>query len=700
MSDFERKSAFVKKLEDLQTLLKKHHKASPKFAALIPKIEDAITTTNDQLLVIAEGKEDVSEKIGKVEHEFGDSSFKGYLDGDNQSVGVIHEHENEEKGTSITTDLSTRGIVLGASKELASVEVDFLDIKAGFLRFEGNTEASATLTIGQTLLKDKVGVEASFDLEGSLSLEAYISFFDILEFGGNATIELNGSMGASIFIEKEKVTVKDTTFNITAKFSLFLRPSDTVVEVIEAVSEILEIEGKKKHDFDKDEMGWKIPLAEVPIVDFVVPGFEFEFDAPKTKISPSFDFKSVIEKEKDNLDGFAGTIVDIVEAINDIYEFLDDVWSDIESFFDELGDRFEEAAEELIMTMYPELEGEIKAKRRQEAINTIKSQQIAIIIGGAIEKMKKQPHHVREIYKRETEGEKNWYIFMNVWPDVAADPFVVQSLKALGNDDIQTLEKNSRITEATFSIEQYDFSGPMLEDMHIMGDPIDIAVDVRKDESWVQDVKDMFLKDSALDVKLNAQVKATLLCGTQEVAKKTIAVAELIEDDTPMSNVYNLTIPTPTADKGFTDSTEQDWFIQIKLDFVGNIMDIEENYPIRVTYQQAEDHSYELQQSIMYPEVQGLSIKGKKSGKYFEQGQDLNVITKVGIEMLPPDVEALEGKVIVALTCNKKMVGSNRASHFKLVDHDNPSNIVKISLPLPQGHDETAMGGDWIVMCM
>ena len=85
----------------------------------------------------------------------------------------------------------------------------------------------------------------------------------------------------------------------------------------------------------------------------------------------------------------------------------------------------------------------------------------------------------------------------------------------------------------------------------------------------------------------------------------------------------------------------------------------------------------------MYPEVKGISIRGKKQGNFFVQGKDITVITKLGIEQLPPDVEALEGVLDVIVTCNKKKVTVARGTHFKIVDYDDPSNIIRIPVNLP-----------------
>jgi hypothetical protein len=664
----------------------------------------SINTNNDKTGKNLGVEVNVKDKVVAVTSSTKKTGTENKLTIDAKKGIIGFESKNEEKGQAITAQLSKAGIKVGVKKEI-TVELTTPPAKIGIFSLALGLELKAGFTFNADILRDKVGLRGEVDFIATGKLDAYINAFDYFEFGGSLSITYKTKLDAEVYLTGNKgmFRLEESNHNIKAKIDFFLRPGKKLVEYIQTAYDLwMEISrggGDKK--FNKNKMAWVIPLSTIDIDNFTLPSIEAEFNTDLT-LGPSMDVESILKHQSKNLDGFAGTIIDVVAIVMDVVEFVDGVLTAIGNFFAGVWEDFVKAAECFWAWLTGSTE-ELERERLEAFLKEQAQKSLGIIFAKGVEKIKKDLKHVKAISEIKTKEAREKYVFKKVWREVKKDAFIKQSFLALESGNYKLMDKNVQIAESLFDVVNSAVTGVQLEDAFVAGNYIKVALDMRQEKTPTQAFMDKWFGQQ---VQIDGRIEVVLLCNDDIIKKKIIMINEMIDLMAPMSNAYIAELLIPD-DLELPEAA--DWAVQWKIDFVGDIMDVPGKViPIKITYEQLQDSTVleEVQSVAIIPEIGKLKTKGDKvkdqnGKKAYPQGGEVSVFIPVKLADLPPDTEFITGLAYTKLIYNGKAIGKSPKKTFKIfprhVEKGGRNVETKITLPKADNYEDSALGGVWKV---
>jgi len=631
---------------------------------------------------------------------------KNEVSGTENSVGINFEEqsmslasENKEKGLAFNAELSKAGIKAGMTQEV-EFEFDKGEFGKGLIKVQPTLGFKAKLAVGAEATEDGAGLSATLNMEANANLDVFLDLA-LVELGGSIEFSYKTGLSASVYlsVKGEKVFRLDpSNHRIDLGFSLFVRPGDTLIDLLDFVQSFLDDE-KDAEPYDKTEMAWVIDLGSVNLMNLTIPGVELKFG---DKLKPGLDLPKIVERELANVQGgFIGTVVKVVKWVKDAIAFIEGIIDDIGAFFEAIWDSLVDAIgkvfdgiSELMKTDKERLEEYLKGKGQRD---------MGIIFAKGVERMKEQPKHVKALHNLPLAISKHMYVFTEVWPEVKADPFVKQSFEAVAKGDYALLDKNAQIAEAAFEVVNSAVTGVKVDDAFVAGEDLNVALDLRQVTTLT---KEFFDKLAGRTEKIDGCLEVVLLHNGTVVSKKVVIVSEMLDFLAPVSNAYTAHLLVP-ADKDLAEAA--DWAVRWKVDFVGEIMDVKgDEIPITVTYQQPQDMSGgELEQTIAIPTIgklrtKGKRVKDKQGKKAYPQGSEVSVNIPVELSQLPPDTEFITGVAYTKLIYNGKAIGKSPKKTFRImprhVEKDGRNVETKVSIPKSDNYEDSALGGVWKVV--
>lgn len=609
--------------------------------------------------------------------------------------------ENEEKGTSFEAMLDKNGITAGYKKSIDIVDWKGKALGPALFKGKPSFKLGAEVSIAAAITREENSITADLAVNGSIGLELYVNLA-LVEFGGK--IALNGGVdtGAKIYLDGEKLMlqVKDTEITISGSIEFFIRPGQILLDLIDFIREFLDEESEEP-EYDEEEAGWRTDPINLGELKIILEGTEIELLA-NTGLDTNSNLPQIIENALANSkNGFIKTLIKIKEIIDDIVKFIEDAAEAVSDFFDGIGEAIGTAWDDVRGFFDSEVEERIQKERMREALY---STHMMPIFEALIRKMKEDPKHVKALSKKPSDEDKNLYIFLTIWPQAISSPTWLKAIKAVENLDFEELDKIKRVAEGKFEISRLQIDGEKADNGEfIMGYPLEIALDLRKDEEWMSEMCGNLAKmiGVEMDDKLSTKLNVSLYCGDQLISTKTEDVKEIIDVDAKMSNAYNYLLDLP-ADKGLGDSTQKNnWYVLIKIDFDGNVFDIEKKVPIKVIYDQAEEENPQDQipenLAPTLPKITGLSIKGDKQKNMFLQKQNLTVLVRVAADEIEGFFSMVKAEVDVTVLYNGKRTHKPQSEEL-ILSADEQSKLVRISVPIKGGnYKETQLDGKWRV---
>ena len=544
-----------------------------------------------------------------------------------------------------------------------------------------------------------LGVVLSVSLNGSIGLEAK-GAVNYKKGTASIAINTNGSLTGSVKISGEALGIVEAggrtalTAAIKGTGDLIFNGSDispnaTIsadlvlsINIVIGFSEAI-IEIAKEIDIERDDLTFEYPISSLELLRLVGISIKNGSIVGSLSFEPGKDLETAMNTIESGVKKLKEIGDKVLQWLEEAVQWLEDTAKDVGKFIENNYDEFCESldsAYEFISDLF-----ESEEEKRAEMIKILNASYLQSLISASITKIQKNKKHLIAI-KGKNQIQRSLYLISVIIPEILNDPFIRQSLEALKNKDTAKLGENNRIAMTAFSIEKVFVEGRQGEDGLYMGQDLIVHVDVRREEQ---------LWEKILEAKdIHSMVTATLLCDGKVVNSGYIKNTAIISKSMPVSSAITVPIRLPAAAEGFIDSTGAEWSVFAKIDFVGEIMDIESpKQSIKVTRNEEQFESLMPIMQSLLPTAR-TALYGKKQDGMFIQGQNLTVFVEVDIEELP-DPGYLDGIVDVRLFCDKNEVAIEKNNPIRVIA---PKSNIRVNIMIPLEYPESLMGGDWYVL--